>query len=40
MTDAEMSILLETSDRLVADATVGFHRYLYGAIDWNEDVKQ
>lgn len=38
MTDSEMSILLETSDRLIADADVGFHRYLFGTIDWDEDL--
>lgn len=38
MTDSEISILLETSDRLTEDAAVDFHRYLYGKIDWDEDL--
>jgi len=38
MTDAEISILLETSDRLVDDASTEFHRYLYDGVDWDEDL--
>ena len=38
MTDSDISIILETSDRLTADASLGFHRYLYEKIDWNEDL--
>ncbi len=38
MTDSEISILIETSDRLTEDALVDFHRYLYREIDWNEDL--
>jgi len=38
MTDAEISILVETSDRLVEDASSDFHRYLYEKIDWDEDL--
>lgn len=38
MTDAEISLLFETSERLIGDASLGFHRYLYDGIDWNEDL--
>ena len=38
MTDSEISVLLETSDRLVGDVSSDFHRYLYDEIDWNEDL--
>lgn len=38
MQDAEIAILLETSQRLIADASADFHRYLYKNIDWNEDL--
>lgn len=38
MTDSEISVLLETSERLVDDVSSDFHRYLYGEIDWDEDL--
>jgi len=38
MTDSEIAILVETSDRLVGDASSEFHRYLCDKIDWNEDL--
>lgn len=38
MTDAEIAILLETSDRLVEDAASDFHRYLCDKIDWSENL--
>jgi len=38
MTDVEISILLETSDRLVDDVSSEFHRYLYDSVDWDEDL--
>jgi len=38
MTDSEIALLIETSDRLTEDASVDFHRYLYGEIDWSEDL--
>ena len=38
MNDSEISILIETSDRLTEDALDGFHRYLYDKVDWDEDL--
>ena len=38
MTDAEISRLIETSDRLIDDASTCFHRYLYDRIDWDEGL--
>lgn len=38
MTDIEMSLLLETSDRLVAEQRIDFRRYLNEKIDWSEDL--
>ena len=38
MTDIEMSFLLETSDRLVAEQRLDFRRYLNEKIDWSEDL--
>lgn len=38
MTDSEIAILIETSDRLTEDALDGFHRYLYDKVDWDEDL--
>ena len=38
MTDSEISILLETSDRLTEGTETDFHRYLYPKIDWEEDL--
>ena len=38
MTDSEIAVLLETSDRLIEDAAADFHRYLYEKIDWDEDL--
>jgi len=38
MTDAEIAVLVETSDRLVEDVSSAFHRYLCGRIDWDEDL--
>lgn len=38
MTDSEIAVLLETSDRLVDDVSLEFHRYLYENVDWNEDL--
>ena len=38
MTDTEISILLETSDRLIESAETDFHRYLHQKVDWDEDL--
>jgi len=38
MTDSEILPLIETSDRLIADVSIDFHRYLYGKIDWDEEL--
>jgi len=38
MTDSEIAVLVETSDRLTGDSSSDFHRYLYEKIDWNEDL--
>ena len=38
MNDLDMSMLLNVSERLIAGADDSFHRYLYGKIDWNEDL--
>lgn len=38
MQDAEIALLLETSERLISDTSVDFHRYLYENIDWSEDL--
>ena len=36
MTAEQMQELFETSDRLVSQVTLGFHRYLYNEIDWRD----
>ena len=36
MTTEQMQELFETSDRLVSQVTLGFHRYLYNEIDWRD----
>jgi len=38
MTDSEIFMLLEASDRLIDDASLDFHRYLCKEIDWDEDL--
>lgn len=38
MSDLEIAMLLEASERLIASTSTDFHRYLYGKIDWNEDL--
>ena len=38
MTDSEISILIETSDRLTEGTETDFHRYLHQRIDWEEDL--
>ena len=38
MNDRDLSILMESSARLIASAKNDFHRYLYQSIDWNEDL--
>ena len=36
MTTEQMQELFETSDRLVGEVTLDFHRYLYNEIDWRD----
>ena len=36
MTTEQMQELFETSDRLVGEVTLDFHRYLYSEIDWRD----
>ena len=36
MTTEQMQELFETSDRLVGEVTIDFHRYLYNEIDWRD----
>lgn len=38
MHDDEIRMLIDASDRLIADAPMDFRRYLSPAIDWNEKV--
>jgi len=36
MTTEQMQELFETSDRLIGEVTLDFHRYLYSEIDWRD----
>ena len=36
MTSEQMQELFETSDRVVGEVPLGFHRYLHGEIDWRD----
>lgn len=38
MTDSEIEMLIETSDRLVGSTALDFRRYLFPKIDWDEDL--
>ena len=36
MEDADIKILLDTSERLVSEVGMEHHRYLYPQIDWDD----